>query len=145
MVLPLNEKPNKRKRVQITFKLPSLTKQEYKHESDINEIINKYYKTGELPIKSGAIYADLSKITDYQDLRLRITEFEDYFDSLPSAIRSRFSNDPAMLVEWSSDPKNYQEAVRMGLKVAKVAGQGTTEPKPTSTENVEKLTKPSEK
>lgn len=145
MSLPKNEMSTKRKRVQIFFTQPSLTKQEFKEESDINQIIKKYHQTGELPIRSGAIYADLSKITDYQDLRLRITEFEDYFDSLPAKIRSQFSNDPSQLVEWATDPRNYQEAVKMGLQVAKVAEQVQQESKPTPTENVEKLTKPSEK
>lgn len=145
MVLPVNEKQNKRKRVQITFTQPSLTKQEYKQETDINEIIRKYRATGELPVRSGAIYADLSKITDYQDLRNTISEFEDYFDSLPSALRARFQNDPAMLVEWASDPRNYKEATQLGLNVAKVADQVQQEPEKSSTEKVENLTKPNEK
>ncbi|AXL14568.1 internal scaffolding protein [Microviridae sp.] len=43
-------KKNPRKRVQISFKSPTLTKQYFKDECDINNIVNRFQETGQIPL-----------------------------------------------------------------------------------------------
>ena len=37
------------------------------------------------------------------------------FDSLPSSLRERFSNDPSRLLAFVDDESNFDEAVKLGL------------------------------
>lgn len=96
---------------------PSLTKQSFKDEANINKIIARYTKTGVLDYvqKNPGVYADLSKITNYKESLEKIIHAKATFDSLPANIRNRFRNDPAQLIDFMSDPKNTDEAESLGL------------------------------
>lgn len=97
---------------------PSMSHQQFKDECDINKIINKYKKTGEithLNRKRGA-YADISNFTSYQESLDTIIKADHAFSTLSSDVRKKFNNDPAELIKFLADPKNNQEAVKLGLK-----------------------------
>jgi len=113
--LPTNEIKTIRKRVPIYFNDPSLTKQEYRDDVDINKIIAKFKITGELPVKKGGYYADVSRIPDYQTILDQVNQAQEMFMTYPAAIRARFNNDPGQLLDWAADPKNRPEAVKMGI------------------------------
>ena len=66
--------------------LPSLTKQEFRKESDINEIMRKYKKTGVLPQVGPGIYGDFSSVTDYQSALESVVKAERLFLSVPAAV-----------------------------------------------------------
>lgn len=96
-----------------------LTKQSFRDECDINFIMNKWKRTGEIPAaKVGSMrpsYGDFSHPDDYMEACQRVIEANEAFDSLPSFLRDRFSNEPANLIAFLSDPGNQEEAIKLGL------------------------------
>lgn len=96
---------------------PSMTQQQFKDECDINNIIKKYSSTGQIThlARSQGVYADLSKIQDYQHSLNQVLEAEQAFGTLPAVIRERFQNNPAELVKFVSNPKNLEEGIKLGL------------------------------
>lgn len=106
-----------RRRVQKFFTQPSLTKQSFKDECDINNIMKKYQKTGlvtHLASFSGQ-YGDFTSAEDYHASFNKVLEAQDMFMTLPSSVRSRFENDPAKFLEFVHDPKNQTDLVKLGL------------------------------
>jgi len=103
-------------RVKLYFKEPQLTKQEYLEESDINTIVKRYTVTGELPMRyKQGIFADVSHVPEYREA-LDIVRHAQYgFDALPAAVRTKFNNDPAQMVNFIKDPANFEESVALGL------------------------------
>lgn len=92
--------------------------QAYKDECDINQIVRRFGVTGELPVtRLEPLYGDFSAVPDYQTALNMVREAGAAFDSLPSAVRRRFGNDPAELMQFLQDPSNREEAERLGLVV----------------------------
>lgn len=107
-----------RMRVSIDFKdSPSMTKQEFKRECDINNIMARYLKTGIIDHvnKFQGDYADLGTPCDFQTAQNILIEAEDAFASLPSKIRKRFDNNPGEFLAFVQDPGNEQEMRELGL------------------------------
>lgn len=98
----------------------SMTQQHFANEVNINSIIARYNKTGQLPLANSiGQYGDVSDVRDYKSALDLILRVDDDFDSLPAAIRRRFSDSPALLYEFLMDEKNYDEAVSLGLVESK--------------------------
>lgn len=96
---------------------PGLTKQEFAKDADINVLMKRYGVTG-IPVNFSSaqpVFADVSKIGDFQDVLRRVNAAEVAFNGLPPELRSMFRNDAATLVEWLQDDSNYDEAVKLGL------------------------------
>lgn len=114
--LPENQHKSIRRRVQIMFNDPSLTKQEYKEESDINNIVARSRVTGELPqTRSIPQYGDFSSLPDYQTALNTIQQADEAFLSLDSKIRARFDNNPGALIDFLQNPANLKEAIDLGI------------------------------
>lgn len=96
---------------------PSLAVQSAKDDCDINNIVKKYLRTGELPEMRQAVYADVSELGDLRDATERVLAAEEAFMQLPAEVRRYFDNDPVRLVEFSQDPANLEKAVELGLAV----------------------------
>jgi len=98
-------------------------KQEFGKEADINTIVNRALKAGINPLDSRAVgvFADVSKIGDLAEAMRNVQEAEEAFAALPPELRGRFDNDPVRLVNFVSDDRNYDEAVKLGLVPEKVA------------------------
>jgi len=94
----------------------SKTKQSFKDECDINRIMARYAATGTLDFinRREAQFLDVSDI-DFQNAMQIVTQSREAFESLPSAIRERFANDPAKLLGFLSDESNREEAIKLGL------------------------------
>lgn len=116
------------------------TKQEFKDESDINKIMARYAYSGELPniIERAPQYLDVTGI-DFQNSMQFVAEAQTLFNELPSAIRNRFDNQPALFLDFCSNPANREEMAQMGLLKPKTewivpepipAPTPTPEPKP---------------
>lgn len=104
---------------------PSCVKPEFQRESDINEILARYERTGELPVNAGAaVQGDFTDAGDFHSSMIRVCEAQEAFDALPAKIRKRFNNDPAELIAFVSDPANESEAVKLGLAKPKVSPGG---------------------
>lgn len=95
---------------------PSLAQQNFKDECDINVIVRRFGVTGQLPSNVRMpSYGDFTGVTDYQSALNSVLAARDSFMSLPAEVRSRFSNDPALFVDFCSDPANRDEALKLGL------------------------------
>lgn len=110
--------------------LPSLVVPEFAFECDINNLVKTRveksgrqtaYYTGlvsSLPADtSTAKYGDFTSYTSdklAESLNI-VSTARSQFESLPSHIRDRFSNDPVKLVAFVDNPSNYDEAVKLGL------------------------------
>lgn len=96
---------------------PSLTQQQFKDETDINEIVRRFGLTGELPgdfnMPQSADLVDA--ITDYHTALNTIREADEEFMSMPPELRARFDNDPGKLIAFLEDGGNREEAVKLGL------------------------------
>jgi phage internal scaffolding protein len=98
------------------FVNPSRTKQSFRDECDINNILRQFNVTGQLPIGSvQPQYGDFSGITDYQSALNAVMAAQDSFLQLPAKLRARFDNDPALFVEFASDEANKDEMKALGL------------------------------
>lgn len=103
-------------RARFVFKRPSRTKQSFRDECDINNILRQFNVTGELPINGvQPQYGDFSGITDYQSALNAVMAAQDSFLALPAKVRAKFDNDPALFVEFASDEANRDEMKALGL------------------------------
>lgn len=104
----------------ITIKEPSLTVQAFKGECDINKILAKFRETGSLvdplhPPTRRPMFGDFTELPDYQGMLDQLMQADEAFMSLPAKVRDRFGNDPAKVIEFLNDEKNFDEAVKLGL------------------------------
>lgn len=95
---------------------PSLTKQSFRDECDINVIMGRYLRTGVLDFvsKHQPQYMDTTGM-DFQRAMLVVAESQTMFNDLPSNIRTQFENNPAKFLDFCHDPKNLPEMAKMGL------------------------------
>ena len=80
------------KRVQVDFPEPSRTKQSFKKECDINEILKQFRRTGVINhvAKHQGFYGDFTSGVTYQGAMQVIAEANSMFESLPAHIRAEF-------------------------------------------------------
>lgn len=109
------------------FTPPSMTKQEFKRECDINNIVRDFQVTGMVThINARAQqgqYIDLPSDLDFQNSIEVVTRARESFMSLPSKIRDRFGNDPAQFLNFMADPEKLAESYELGLRVKPQAPQ----------------------
>jgi len=109
-----------------------LTEQNHKDETDINNIVRKYNKTGLIDHLNQfeKQYGDMTGY-DYQDAMNTVAAANTMFEGLPSAIRNKFDNDPAKFINFVDDEANADKLVEMGLakpKVSTPVDEGSKEP-----------------
>lgn len=92
------------------------TRQDDLKFSNINNIVSRYKKTGELPVKNReAFFADVSAVPDFQTAMNLVDAAREGFMSLPAELRAKHDNNPAKFIDWTSNPANRDEMVKMGL------------------------------
>jgi len=98
----------------------SLTQQQFRDESDINNIVDRFMKTGHLPDPvSMPQYVDYEGVFDFQSAMNVVRQADENFMRMDAKVRSRFHNSPQEFLEFFADPANAEEAVRLGLAVSK--------------------------
>jgi len=98
---------------------PSLAVQSERDECDINTIVRRFGLTGKMPVGVRMpTYGDFVGVSNYQDAVHAMMQADASFMQLPADVRARFRNDPALFVEFCSDPKNLEEARSLGLAPA---------------------------
>jgi phage internal scaffolding protein len=102
---------------------PSLAKQEFRDECDINRIMMQFGKTGELPQIAGAVFGDFNSTQTYHEMQNTLIEAENAFKTLPAAIRKEFNNDPAEVIDFLNNPANRDKAIELGLVDGKITAQ----------------------
>lgn len=96
---------------------PSLTRQEFAEECDINTIMARYEKTGVISHVSNAQprYVDFGAAPDFHSAMNMLVEAEAAFMSLPATVRRTFENDPVQFVEFAQNPDNLDQMRKWGL------------------------------
>lgn len=90
--------------------------QQFKEECDINTIIKRFGLTGELPEGYQAPQSgDFTGITDFHSAMNAVRAAEEAFMEMPAELRARFAHDPQRLMDFLDDPKNRDEAIKLGL------------------------------
>jgi len=125
----------------ISFKKSrKIVKPSFKEDADVNNIMRRYTKTGQLPalMKQNPHYGDFSNVKDYQESMDIVIHAQQQFAALPAETRSFFNHDPSRMLSFVSDPKNKTKMIEMGLAIEKAS---VTEEKTKTLNNV----KPAEK
>lgn len=99
--------------------MPSMAKQSFKDECDINNIVKKFEATQQIDHINQAhakgLFVDLPEAFDYQAGLNMVMAGQEAFQALPAHVRSRFGNDPANFLEFFNDPANQEEMISLGL------------------------------
>lgn len=105
-----------KQRVRIIFPDKDRTKQQFKSESDVNNIVAKFRKTGLIDFvnRRSAQYADVSGL-QFQSAMDLVARANTLFHELPANIRDRFQNSPAQFFDFVNNPANREEAEALGV------------------------------
>lgn len=108
---------NGTKRVYTRNTAPSKTDPSWAKEADVNNIMEKYRKTGQVNYlaKNQGRFADVSEIPDLSQALNDVARSNAAFMALPSELRLRFGNSPNEMVKFIHNPDNYQECVSLGI------------------------------
>lgn len=120
---------SEKQKIQTTFSGEGRTKQAFKAECDINQILARYQRTGVLDFqqKHAPEYGDVTAI-DFQKAQFMIAEAKGMFAAMPAHLRSRFDNDPAKFLAFIEDERNRNEAEDLGLLKEKVKPEAPEAP-----------------
>lgn len=97
---------------------PNPAVQSAKDDCDINVIMKRALAGADISgyIKNNqGVYGDFTQFPDLREAMLMSIKAREMFMALDPYLRKRFDNDPALLVEFCEDRKNYDEAVKLGL------------------------------
>jgi len=124
-----------RRKTSIKFTQPSMTKQSFAKECNINNIMARYEKTGivEHVMEMPGQFGDVSEPLEYQEALNKVNAARSLFDSLPAQVRAKFDNEPFLFLEFAQNPENYGKLVEMGLAVAPETPETASEPRSTET------------
>ncbi len=116
-------------RVQFENEGPSMTQQNFRDETNINNILAKYAKTGLIDHinKYSGRYENMPDEDDFHAAMNLVLDAQSMFFELPSDLRSRFENDPGQFLEFLDNPENIDELREMGL-MPPAAPEATAEP-----------------
>lgn len=96
--------------------LESLTRQEHKDECDINSILARYERTGDLPPSRPGAFVHCTA-TSYQESLQIVSEANDLFSRLPARVREMYGNSPALFLDAfdRKDPELAAAAEKYGM------------------------------
>lgn len=100
---------------------PTRAQQQFKEETDINTIVERFGLTGQLPQNLRMpIQEEFVDVMDYQTALNKIMEADDAFMKMPAAIRAEFQNDAGKFVEFVTNKENIAKCREWGLAVPEV-------------------------
>lgn len=95
---------------------PSMTRQEFSADANINTIMERFKKTGMLPVNvQQPRYMDLTSTPNLQTAMNTMIEAEKSFMTLPAKVRKEFDNNPVKFVEFATNPENLPKLREWGL------------------------------
>lgn len=107
-----------------------MTRQSEADQADINKILKRFEQNGIIPMtREQGVYADVSEIGDYRSALEQVERANQYFMSLPADVRSKFSNDPARLLDAIADEDRRLELEELGILVKAEEGKSEEKPK----------------
>lgn len=95
---------------------PSLTRQEFAEDADINVLMARFPNSGILPPLVAPEYVDFTQVPG--DLMSQLEVFDRAaaaFMTLPAQVRKEFENNPHAFVSFAVDPVNLEQMRTWGL------------------------------
>lgn len=112
------------------------TQQQFKDETDINTIVERFGITGEMPeMREWPEQSEYLDVFNYQEAMNITVRARESFMELPANARARFHNDPQEFMNFMEDAGNVEEAAKLGLVIKR---QTPPEIKPTENKGEEK-------
>lgn len=109
---PTSPRPNTDKR----FTKPSLTKQSFADEVDINNIMARFTQTGVIDhVNSADPNFGYAPSSDFRESLELVKNAHESFADLPAGIRRKFNNDPEQFLAFVEVPENRPQMASMGL------------------------------
>lgn len=101
----------------LTFTKSTHTQQHFKDDCDINNIMNKFMKTGVIPQlqPSSFNFVDAGESLTYHEAMTFVAQAQEDFYDLPAHLRKLFDNDPGKMLAFVEDAENYEQAIALGL------------------------------
>lgn len=101
----------------------TMTKQSFKEECDVNNILKQYSPAAlaELMAERQRMsrFGELPSGLDFQAAMNIVVEGRAAFEVLPAKVRERFLNDPERFLAFMQDPESQEEAIKLGLATRK--------------------------
>lgn len=96
-----------------------LTKQAFRKECDINEIMRRAQRTGSISHlqRHGASYGDFEGF-DFSEAMNKIAAGKTIFEELPSEVRKDFDQSPAKFFEFVNNPANEGKLAQLLPQIA---------------------------
>lgn len=96
----------------------SKTQQQFKDETDINTIVERFNASGEMP-PTGSFpeQEEFIEAFDYQTAMNVLVKARETFMELPAKARARFDNDPQKFMMFMNEADNQDEAIKLGLAI----------------------------
>lgn len=94
-----------------------VTKQEFKAECDVYNVLKQFQRTGVINhiARGSPRFEDLPSEVDLQDAMHMIQAAEEAFSALPARLRAKYQNDPGLFLRALEDPSNREEFVELGI------------------------------
>lgn len=106
-------------KVSVSFKSSKrITESAHAKQCDVHRIARTALRSNGLVdhlSRVPGLFADFSEVPDFHTAQNLIAAATQEFQRLPASIRNEFGNDMANYVRFMQDPKNADEAVRLGL------------------------------
>jgi len=94
---------------------PVRAKQEPAADADVNNMVQRFFKTGYLPTTGKQPrFGDFTG-PGFQEMHNMLALAKAQFMGLDPKLRRRFGNSVGTLVEWVNNPENETEAIKLGL------------------------------
>lgn len=100
---------------------PGKTQQQFKDESDINTIVDRFLAAGEIPQSTPfPAQTEFAEIFDFQSSMNVMRKAQESFMELNAKVRARFDNDPQKFLEFIHDKDNAEEMVKLKLATVRI-------------------------
>lgn len=116
MKVKINSIYSDRVRSSVRFTQPSKVQKQFAEQCSTEHIVEKFLRGEPVATASKpAVYADLTQVPDFESLQERLAVLNNWFNDLPSEVRSEYGNDPQKALEELTKPGSLEYAVELGL------------------------------
>ena len=109
------KRDNGSKRVLLHTNGTSKVQQHLKEECDLDKMLEKYKRTGQIKVRQNPMFEDFSNLSSFHEAQNALIAAKNAFLEVPAKVRQRFDNDPQKMIDFLADQKNLAEAIDLGL------------------------------